>query len=80
MDRIEKLFRKISKTDRMTLKSFSDDLQIPSVRKNLDIKKLEGSDFYRAKKGKFRIIFHLEGSAVVIDSIRLRNEKTYRDI
>jgi len=78
MDNITKLFKKISKKERDILKALVIDLQDKHTRKNLDIKKLKNSDFYRIRKSKFRIIFHLEEKNVVIDSITLRNEKTYK--
>ena len=78
MREIEKLFRKINKKDRLTLRE-SIALLMGKNHKGLDIKKLQGSDFYRMRTGTFRIIFHYEGSDVLIDSIRLRNEGTYKD-
>ena len=48
------------------------------AKKKLNIKKLQNSDFYRVRKGRFRIIFHIEKKTVVIDSIKLRNENTYK--
>ena len=80
MDATEKLFRKISKSERALLNKLSDELQIPALRKKMSVTKLEGSDFFRVRKGRFRIIFHFEKDEVIIDSIRLRNEKTYRDL
>ena len=77
MDHIVKLFKKISKKDRDALKSLILLLQDAKERKKLNIKKLQNSDFYRARKGRFRVIFHIEGKSVVIDSIKLRNENTY---
>lgn len=78
MNDLEKLFRKISGKERKLLDSFLNQL-ISQNKKGLNIKKLEGSDFYRCKKGRFRIIFHYEGNNIVIDSIRMRNESTYKD-
>ncbi len=92
MDSIAKLFKKISKKDRESLKSLVLSLQEtkPSsaksacrfssgvARKNLNIKKLQNSDFYRVRKGRFRIIFHIDKKDVIIDSIKLRNENTYK--
>lgn len=78
MDEIEKLFRKISKKDRFLLKKIISDLI--SGKKYLNIKKLQDSDFYRLKKGKFRIIFHFASkNTVIIDSIRMRRENTYKN-
>ena len=78
MDSIAKLFKKISKKDRESLKSLVLFLQDTKERKKLNIKKLQDSDFYRVRKGRFRVIFHLEKKSVVIDSIKLRNENTYK--
>lgn len=77
MDRLEKLFRKISIKDKNLLDSLIQ--QLLSENKGLNIKKLEKSDFYRCRKGRFRIIFHYERGDIIIDSIRLRNEGTYKD-
>lgn len=77
MDNIEKLFRKISAEERLLLSEISKKL-IGGETLGLQIKKLSGSDFYRLRKGIFRIIFHYENKVPVIDSIRLKNEKTYR--
>ena len=78
MDSIAKLFKKISKKDRESLKSLVLLLQDIKERRKLNIKKLQNSDFYRIRKGRFRIIFHIEKKSVVIDSIKLRNENTYK--
>lgn len=78
MDKIEKLFRKISADERTLLSEISEKL-VRGETQGLHIKKLSGSDFYRLRKSIFRIIFHYENKALVIDSIRLKNEKTYRD-
>ena len=78
MNKIEKLFRKISADERALLSEISEKL-IGGETLGLQIKKLSGSDFYRLRKGIFRIIFHYENKTPVIDSVRLKNEKTYRD-
>lgn len=77
MDRLEKLFRKISIKEKNLLDYLIQ--QLLSEEKGLNIKKLEKSDFYRCRKGRFRIIFHYERGDIIIDSIRLRNEDTYKD-
>lgn len=80
MDATEKLLRRVSRDDRATLNKLTDDLQDPRERKKMDIIKLGGGDYFRVRKGKFRAIFHFEGKEATIDSIRLRNEKTYRNV
>ncbi|MBU3925665.1 hypothetical protein KJ763_00650 [Patescibacteria group bacterium] len=78
MDEIEKLFRKISKKDRSLLQKIILDLL--SNRKNFNVKKLKNSDFYRLRKRKFRIIFHYNSQKeIIIDSVRIRHEGTYKD-
>ena len=77
MDHIEKLFRKISADERALLSSIAKKLMSGETA-GFNIKKLSGSDFYRLRKGVFRVIFHYENKIPIIDSIRLKNEKTYR--
>lgn len=79
MNKIEKLFKKISKKERILLKKILAGIECKD--KNLTIKKLTGSDFYRVRKRMFRIIFHYDTSGnVVIDSVRIKNEKTYKNL
>lgn len=78
MNKIEKLFRKISPSDRyVLLEAIQLLIQNPYTT---GVKKLTASDFYRYRKGNFRIIFHIENKMVMIDSVALRNEKTYKNI
>lgn len=77
MNDIEKLLRKASPHER--------DLLIETLRllrkgetETFRIEKLSGSDFYKTRKGNFRFVFHYESDAIIIDTVRLRNEKTYR--
>ena len=81
MDRIRKLFLRLSRKERLQLQSFIDDLMQSVSFRNTHAKKLRGSDLFRARKGRFRIIFHYDQSgSMVIDSIKIRNESTYRDV
>jgi len=79
MNRLEKLFKKLTSKDGMLLREITQQLQSGNTM-GLNVIKIAGSDFYRLKKRYFRIIFHLEKSVPVIDSIRLRNERTYKDL
>jgi mRNA-degrading endonuclease RelE of RelBE toxin-antitoxin system len=76
-DDIEKLFKKISKSDRKMIAELIDKL-INGDKEGLDIVKIKNTDFYRAKKGNFRVIYHLEKNEPIVDSIKLRNENTYK--
>lgn len=78
MNHIEKLFRKINKKDREVLLKTLNLILARNLKELVAIK-LSASDFYRVRKGNFRIIFHYEGEETVIDAVRLRNEGTYKD-
>ncbi|PIR03339.1 MAG: hypothetical protein COV60_00825 [Candidatus Magasanikbacteria bacterium CG11_big_fil_rev_8_21_14_0_20_43_7] len=77
MDKIEKLLRKISRADRERLLFLIERL-LAADTKGLNIEKIKKTDLYRLRSGRFRIIFHREDGEVVVDSIRLRNERTYK--
>ena len=78
MDALDKLLKKSSYKDKILILTTLQEIQEPELRNLLDIKKLAGENFYRVRKGNFRFIFHLDGEQVVIDAVRLRNEKTYK--
>ncbi|MDP2693196.1 MAG: hypothetical protein Q8O88_06215 [bacterium] len=79
MDKILKLLRKISKPDRERLLKIINKLFCKEKR-DLNIKKVKNTEFYRLRLGRFRVIFHYEGARkeIIIDSIRLRQENTYK--
>ena len=77
MDKIAKLLKKISPQDREALLALVQKLMAGD--KSLAVIKLKNSDFYRVRHGNFRIIFHKAGG-VVIDSIKLRNDNTYKNL
>lgn len=76
MDKIQKLLMKISRFDREKLLQAVEKLI--SGDKNLDIVKIKNTDFYRLRCGKFRILYHKEKNEIIVDSIKMRNEKTYK--
>ena len=81
MDRIQKLFSRLSPKERLQLQSFIDDLLESGSFRDAHAKKLKGSDLFRARKGRFRILFHYDQSrTMIIDSIKIRNESTYKGI
>ncbi|MBI4090899.1 MAG: hypothetical protein HY422_02645 [Candidatus Komeilibacteria bacterium] len=78
MNKIEKLFRKISAQDRERLLMLIQKLAAGELR-GLDIVKIKNTNFFRVRSGTFRLIFHREKNGdVIVDSIRMRNEKTYQ--
>jgi mRNA-degrading endonuclease RelE of RelBE toxin-antitoxin system len=78
MNKIEKLLNKISKKDREALLHVIEEILNKKDISHLKPIKLEGLELYRIRKGNFRIIFHKEFDTVVIDSIKTRNENTYK--
>jgi mRNA-degrading endonuclease RelE of RelBE toxin-antitoxin system len=80
MNETEKFLRKITKHERDELATLIDALDNKVARDRLHPIKLKGGEFYRIRKGKFRVIFHFENNHAITDSVRFRNEKTYRDI
>lgn len=79
MDKIEKLFKKISQGDRKRFIIIVEKI-IKNDLKGLNIQKIKKTDFFRVRKGKFRIIFHKDSQTkkAIIDSIKLRREDTYK--
>jgi mRNA-degrading endonuclease RelE of RelBE toxin-antitoxin system len=78
MNKIEKLLRKISEKDRKKLVDLISE--ISQNNKSLKIIKIKNTDFFRIRCGNFRIIFHKEKEEIIIDSIKLRNKNTYKDL
>lgn len=78
MDKIEKLFKKISLEDQKRLEMIIELL----VNKQFDflkVTKIKGTKLYRAKKGRHRIFFGFNnGNEVYIYAVKIRNEKTYK--
>jgi mRNA-degrading endonuclease RelE of RelBE toxin-antitoxin system len=77
MDKIQKLFLKISQPDRQRLLFIIEKL-INKDHHGLNIIEIKNTNFYRIRSGKFRIIYHQENQEIIIDAIRTRNEKTYK--
>ena len=79
MDKIEKLFKKITKKERDELNNILAVLKKGETAR-LDIQKIKSSQYYRLRVMRFRIIFHYEDGEFKFDDIRLRNEKTYKNL
>lgn len=78
MNKIEKLLNKISKKDREALLLVIETLLTQNNISRLKPIKLKGLELYRIRKGNFRIIFHKEHGELIIDSVKVRSEKTYK--
>ncbi len=79
MKKIEKLLRKIGKKDKTKLLKIIERL-IQGKKQGLNIRKVTNSDFYRLRSGPFRIIFHYFKKEIIIDSIKLKKEDTYKNL
>ena len=80
MNKILKTLIKFSSKERLKIEQ---DIKLIINREieNLDVKKLKGFDsLYRAKRGKARIIFHMDEKEVNIIKIDRRNDNTYKDL
>ena len=78
MDKIEKLLRKVTFKNRQRLIEILELLA--AGNKRLNVLKIKNTDFYCLRAGRFRIIFHYESKEVIIDSVKLRNESTYKGL
>ncbi len=80
MDEIEKLLRKRNQQDRDRILAAMKAIREGEFS-GLRIKKLSGLNLYRIRVGDVRIQFCIDRHSKkgVIDSVRLRNEGTYRE-
>jgi mRNA-degrading endonuclease RelE of RelBE toxin-antitoxin system len=79
MNELEKFFRKLSAQERTKLLKLIDD--VLSDPGSFGGKKLTGSQSYRAKKGRYRFIyFYDKNGNIQLETVRFRDEKTYRDV
>ena len=78
MDKIEKLLRKLSAKEITRLRQAVILITQGKIN-NLDVKKIQATDYYRVRVGKFRIkfIYHRKQKKFEIIDIDRRNEKTY---
>lgn len=79
MNDIEKLLRRVSPHDKIVLVETLRLLRQGETF-GLRIEKMSGSDFHKTRKGNFRFVFHYENNTIVVDRVKLRNEKTYRGL
>ena len=79
MDKIKKLFKKLSTTDRVALAEALELLAVNNLE-GLDIKKLAGGNLWRLRVGNFRIIFKRHNAENIVYEIRRRDENTYQGL
>ncbi len=79
MTELEKLLQKSNRKDRDFLLAFLKDVQSGNL-KGINIKKVIGTNLYRARKGDFRIVFELKNTKVFVKRVSRKNEKTYSNM
>ena len=80
MNKVEKFLSSLTKKEKLRIKEVLLKIKFQNFN-NLDIKKLKGRrNFFRARKGKLRIIFLSKKDKIFILSIERRNENTYKRI
>lgn len=78
MDQIKKLLQKIRSKDKLILEE-TFDLVISRKTDFLDIRKLKGWDnYYRVRKGDYRIIFYMDDDYVKIIFVGNKDDNTYK--
>ena len=78
MDEIEKVLKKLTAKERLSIKNILEDLRSDNF-KSLNIKKLKGrEDIFRVRKGDFRIVYRILDSNIFILKIERRRENTYK--
>lgn len=77
MDKIQKVISKLSAKDARAAAQIINQITEGDLS-GLDIKKLKGlGGYFRARFGKYRIIFYRHGKLFQIISIGKRNDNTY---
>jgi mRNA-degrading endonuclease RelE of RelBE toxin-antitoxin system len=78
-DKISKELAKYTAKERKLVKDVLVQLRSGDT-KGLNITKLKGhADIFRLRKGKIRIVYKQDNTAIKILAIEKRSEKTYRD-
>jgi len=81
MEHLEKLFRRIQPKHRAQILSVLACLKDEACRQKLQPQKLSGREaMFRVQVGRYRIIFIMNTTGIELIDVRLRNERTYRDI
>lgn len=78
MDEIVKLLKKCKRADAERLLIVLESLRAGQTQ-NLDIKKLKGANSFRARVGRYRVIFKInkQTNKIEIVTVDNRNENTY---
>lgn len=81
MDDIEKIIGRMPAKHKVQVLATIDCLLDTHCRETLRIERFSGSITYKVRSGQYRIGFEInQHNTVFIRFVRVRNEKTYRDI
>ena len=81
MDHAEKLLRKVRPKHRAQILRTLNCIKDPLCRETLRLEKLKGSSvLFNIHVGRYRVVVYINESDIHMADVRLRNEKTYRDI
>ena len=76
MNELDKLIKSVSLKDRV---SIVEGMRAVRARELIG-EKMGGSNYYKVRVGRYRIIYYYTKSGIIeIETVRPRNEKTYRD-
>jgi mRNA-degrading endonuclease RelE of RelBE toxin-antitoxin system len=80
MDKAYKIIRKLQSKYRNTIENEINDI-LDGNLKGKDVKRLQGKrNYFRVRKGKFRIIFTTEGEKISIVKVAHRDNQTYLNL
>lgn len=81
MEHLEKLLRRVPPKHRAQILSVLACLADEACREKLRPEKLSASNaLFRIHVGRYRVIFAMDASRIELIDVRLRNERTYRDV
>jgi mRNA-degrading endonuclease RelE of RelBE toxin-antitoxin system len=74
MDAIQKILKKMKQEDRERV------FRILKLIKegSLQGEKLKGENQFRIRVGSYRLLYRIEKESIIIDGVKIRNEKTYK--
>jgi len=79
MDKIRKFLRRLTLSEQLEFDELIEKITSNNLS-HLDIKRLQGYvDYYRVRKGTFRIIFKKTPTGNRLIEVTRRNDNTYRD-
>ena len=76
---LEKFLAKLSTKERLVALDLIKRVKMQALI-GMNIKSLKGSDgYYRARKGRLRLIYFFDGDTAIIKSLSYRDDQTYKD-